>query len=263
MPGIYAWKGGAQETGYRVSAIRLSDAGTELTPEGLKMDNSSGETFTEYFLHPLESLESEITFSARLKCLSNEGNGCAIRAGFVLRIYPDGVMINWISEQDGASFLTEHHLDGDEFHDYELTSQGNRVKLKVDGETVIDRTFECERGKNSRIVSFGNLKVDEPNRKTYGIDNSGLSYWQRVEVKINNKLEPDFEYLWSAEEGIMPDDYEQKRIFQVDYESSGHWWDTGYSGWVRLDDGDVFCVYYKRVEAKKPYIVGARLEVLD
>jgi len=263
MPGTYVWKGGTRERGYQVNAIRLNDAGTELTPEGLKIDNKSGESFTEYFLHPLESLESEITFSARLKCSSNECNGCAIRAGFVLRIYPDGVMINWISERDVASFLIEYHLDGDEFHNYELTSQGNRVKLEVDGETVIDRTFECERGKNSRIVSFGNLKVDEPSRKTYDIDNGGLSYWQRVKVKINNKLEPDFEYFWSAEEEIMPDDYEQKRIFRIDDEASGHWWDTGYSGWVRLDDGDIFCVYYKRGEARKPYIVGARLEVFD
>lgn len=50
---------------------------------------------------------------------------------------------------------------------------------------------------------------------------------------------------------------------EIEPELSGLWPESGYSGWVKLDERRIFCVDYKRDFESMPFVVGHLLELSE
>ena len=56
-----------------------------------------------------------------------------------------------------------------------------------------------------------------------------------------------YAYLENQDSAMNPDCWTQRAgVLRLDDAGANHFWDYGYSGWVQLADGRIFCVYYTK-----------------
>ena len=111
-----------------------------------------------------------------------------------------------------------------------------------------------------RRVTFGNISHENPSFVHY-TKQAGESIWKSVFYSANENNRESYCWDWDSMSAKFSNDYQRSNTFQIDDEESRIWWESGYSGWTKLEDDMIFCVDYKRGKKEKPYIVGYTLRI--
>ena len=276
-----AWIGYPYDkTEFSIAGTHFNDARSAGIKDGLLHIDSDGRCgqFTQYTVRYPDSPESIIDITARVKVVSNSGHAATICVPYAgkLRLFPDRAEF----AVDDQSFTIR--VQQGEFHTYRVVSGNGRAKVFVDGLVELDtdevnnhviRIPWTPSGLSHYPFSFGNEDVrpsmafmSYPDQYMHK-DVTGYSIWSSVETITDDPKTGRRTILWKAADGF-PDQYQLDHIIEVDASVCG--WDEGYSGWVELDDGQIFVVNYTDDMAPSlngifgvPYIRGTFLEPSD
>ena len=267
-PSLWAWvEDPTKQIGFKISGAHFNDAYSKGLKDGaLHIDNDGlcGQ-FTQYFLRPLKGPESSIDLTFEVKVIENQDRAATFGIPFVgkLRVFPDRVVLN------GETSLSVN-VESGRFHTYRIVSKDARMKLYLDGILKLDtKKLDNRRVSGLRccpsvvspiLFSFGNevypetsaVLATEPDSKEEPQTTiyepqitpqvTGLSVWKRVKVKVTDDDGKLHETSWVARKDGFPDQYQLDHVFEI--EASVFSIDQGYSGWIELPDGRIYCVNY-------------------
>ncbi len=153
------------------------------------------------------------------------------------------------------------------FHTYHVTSRLGRMELSIDGALVWDTdmadnelqtlpwakisacglAFGNEASTFDETLGFTSLRyAGQPGVYCVNISEqvTGHSIWKSVDATTDDAYRKIGRRVtsWVAERDGFPDQYQLDHIIEVDASVNGL--DSGYSGWVQLQDGRVFVVNY-------------------
>lgn len=102
-------------------------------------------------------------------------------------------------------------------------------------------------------------------RPVAGVLRSGKVLVTYRDVRLVNPDEPKRRGANTATMAWLgdPRDGGGGKVLTLEHDSSGVFGDYGYSGWVQLPDGRVFCAYHTRGEAPKSYLAGVWFREAD
>ncbi len=266
-PGLTAWRGSADDTFFAVSGKDLSGEGLTMTKDGIRISSQGGDwDAVEYTFPPLMSWKDSLDISVRVKRISGDEGACVIRAGGVLIIDESEIRYlqrHVVREEEKEpklekKLLGSHTLDTSEFHTYTVSLSAEKCRVLVDGKEVFQSSFAPDPYFRDRIVSFGSLSQDPANLVCFR-DQKGEFLCSEISYQLKREDGEVFEFDWKSASKTFPNDYELSNCVQIDKETCGDWAEAGYSAWVPLGDGRVFCIDYRRGDADNPYIIGHQL----
>ena len=259
--GTYGWVGDLEgEAGsYAVGGPRRKFT-AQLTPEALIIENRP-EHECRYTLLPPESPFSDVDFEAEVRVEASGSASVAFmsisRLWQILEIAPDHIAI-----QRGRHF-NRYPVDMTSYHTLRLHHRRGWLQVQLDGETVLHKCVFREE------YPASDFHGGDPLRRTqFGqINNSGRSYWRRVNYRVGNPSLPDFEWSWQAADGQWPDQYQRDRMIQIhgNHPAQQPWPDHGYSSWIQRPDGSVFLVDYTNAGdvPDTAHLVGVNIDLED
>ena len=263
-PGLCAWTGSHDEVGIEPGGTDLRGDAVSFSAQGMRI-SALGRDWegAEFVFFPMQSWETEVEFEASLSCLSGNSTSCAMRAGAYLLIQPDGIQL--IHQQIAGNTLETMHLgsvsiDARQVHRYALHYCQRVVEVKVDGELCISGEIGSEPAWWQRKIAFGNLSGGAPSPVCFERP-KGESLWRSASLRMKDPKAGEYCWTWDYRSGQYPNHYQRTRVSQLDTETAGDWFESGYSGWISLDNDRVYCVDYQRCDEEKPYIVGYTLKV--
>lgn len=152
----------------------------------------------------------------------------------VVEVAP-GVLVAFMRENSKRGLPCKKAIS----HDYGTTWEG-----------VYDTNIECVHRPVVDFYEDGKLMM------TY-------RYSQGGRASMHDRFQNLFAAFFNTDTALAKELADNKsRIFPLHYDRSPMA-DTGYSGWVRLDDGDFYVVNYTVDDAPKAYIVGYRFGLSD
>lgn len=176
-----------------------------------------------FSLYPAQDDESLVEIKAELRVLEADINGCQIGAGCWVRVEPTRVSL---ADRPEAGF----DLDATQWHEYHVLREGGRIRVAVDGRTVIDAS----------IADIWQHDVRLGNRKDCDHRIASHSQWRSISAVVRNNDQHSIEWAWRASEGY-PDQFRRDRLVMLDQAFSA---DCGYSSWTQLPDGTIVIVDY-------------------
>lgn len=263
-PGLAAWLGSPDACGYIVSGRDLSNSGALLGNDHLRITNK-GSQFEgiQYILMPMDSWESYATIEATVRSLDGSSNSCVMCAGALIRIFPDKLELSHNSQsnkQSDETILGQTTLEHSKFNNISLRYNNRNIDVYVNNQHRIHANITPNSIKHQLSVFFGNSPCKEPWIMDY-THAKGTSEWKSVSANITNS-EQTFNWSWHVNSGTFPNSVQRSSITQLSTETSGDWYESGYSGWVKLENqNSIYCVDYERNKEATPYIVGYRLRV--
>jgi len=266
--GTFAWTGDLRaEAGYYEIGRPMGDHKAELHDGALVIENGP-DLDCRYTLLPPENTKSEIIFEAELKVEGKDDEPVAFLGVNVLSLYmQNGAVVriapNWIMLNDrGVDFAKK--VDMRRYRRVKLHSRRGWLTVEVDGQVLIHQCVYHEG------VSFQDWYWPGPGGRTqFGqLGNEGKSFWKNVHCRQENPTFPDYDYLWDAADGKLPDDYQRRRLTLIHanvHPKDNPWPDHGYSSWLVLKDGSIMFVDYTNFGDKpgKSHLVGARFRPED
>lgn len=263
-PGLSAWIGEAEESGREAGGIDLDGRAVRMTNEGLFIQSDGGpSSAAEFLCPPVAGWNSPFYAAAEVRCETNSVFGAGLRAGGVLRLTSNSAAFDHLHRfPEGPKYIRfgERALDATKFHRYEIIYTPPRFEIRIDGHSVMTGVVSVEPSVSERRVTFGNLTETAAPHVRYH-KHEGLSVWRSVEVRATEPSGEVTSWEWDYRSGKFPNQYQRDKTFQIDSEESGLWPESGYSGWVRLNKHQFYCVDYRRGDAQKPYVVGHILRV--
>jgi len=259
--GNRAWLGDVdQDRFFAPSAFDLGD-GTKTTDDSLIIENDSGDA--NAVLYSLRPITDPRTASAQLDIQlaveRNEGLHCGVHLGCLWLIFPDRV-------QAQIGHVDPVRLDATQFHHYAFTYDRGIVALAVDGKEacsidLVKHGLKIDRFR--RPIRVGNVQRGWPWWGPYHFErNGGRSAWRSIRLRTDEPRYRHYEWQWTPRDG-RPDQYEIDHILELQNDRHSPRGDFGYSGWVQLPDGEVFCVVHYRGDAAKSYVVGCWIRETD
>jgi hypothetical protein len=92
---------------------------------------------------------------------------------------------------------------------------------------------------------------------------SGESRWRSLSMKISNPERPDHTYGWEAASGDLPNQYEENRMVEIEYNYGESIYFLGQASWVQFPDGHIFVStgiqYLRRDGRRSSWIRGCHL----
>ena len=129
-----------------------------------------GKKAVDFSLYPAQAPDSRVEIEAELKVEESDINGCTISAGCWVHFQKDRV---FLGDRPEDSF----EIDATKWHRYRIVREGGRIAIFVDGREKLDKPTG---GIETRLVHFGN-------RTGRYVNNSSLSRWRSLAVKVDNK----------------------------------------------------------------------------
>ena len=260
--GTYAWVGDLEGAAglYAVGGPRRKyDAA--LFEEALVIFNQP-EHECRYSLLPPESSFSDVDFEAELRVEASAGHASVAflsisRLGQLLKIAPSHISIT------RGRHEVRHKADMSQYHVVALRHRRGWLRVKLDGETVLQTCVFREEAPAS------DFHGGDPLRRTqFGQwGESGRSYWRRVSYRLGNPNLDNFKWEWSAGSGAYPDQYQRERMIQIhaNHPAQKPWPDHGYSSWIQREDGSIYLVDYTNAgdAADTAHLVGLELVPSD
>ena len=206
-----------------------------------------------------ESYRSEVEMEAEVRVEGPPGRSVAMMGIGVVGV---AVFIG----SDGLSWQGDHYLpqpegrvDMTERHTLRLHHRDGLATVYVDGEPRMWRTV-----KEATPLADWNRDPAPAGQTHFGqFGDAGSSVWRCVRYRIRNSTQPDWRWSWSADAGLLPDDYQRRRLLQIHANTHGNqpWSDHGYSSWVDLGDGRIFLADYtnRGDEPGKAHLIGVHL----
>jgi hypothetical protein len=237
----------------------------KLTEEALVISSDEQKHPCRYTMLPPESNRSEVTLEARVKVsgglpgkpvaymslckLMTQRGGCSP----VLGIGEDFICIG------DPNADTRRKVDMTRYRTITMHHRGGLLRVLVDGEVLLNDHILPE------VAPTGNWWFDDPSKRTvFGNTwDPGISHWQSVRYEARNPTIPDHAWSWSAKDGLLPDDYQRRRLVYlhgVPDDATKDELDNGYSSWVVMPDGSIQFVDYSSYgdPPGKAHIVGLR-----
>ena len=138
------------------------------------------------------------------------------------------------------------------------------LRVSVDGQMLINHCVFREDGPVGGWYGQGPL---EGFTQWGELGELGRSYWRSVKYEAHNPALQDFVWQWCAEDGLLPDDYQRRRMIQIHANelAADHSPDHGYSSWLTLPDGRIIFVDYTNYgdPMGKSHLVGVYLTAGD
>ncbi|MGH2369753.1 MAG: hypothetical protein ACRDI2_16350, partial [Chloroflexota bacterium] len=205
-------------------------------------------------LLPPESFRSEILFEARLRVRGGREDNCALlqiaHVNVRLSIRSDGL---YLGEPDLHHQAIDRHWPADmaEWRTVRVHHKGGLLRVFLDGQDVL--RYRLLRETLWAPTYFGTAS-----------HSTGESWWRHVKYHVRNQTEPEHCWMWSAESGRYPDQYELDRIVEL-HANTHERPDNGYSTWHRFEDGEVLVLDYTNQgdPLGQSHIVGCSLRVED
>ncbi len=252
--GNRAWLGDVdRDRFYAVSAFDIG-AGAKLTDEGLVVENGDGDA--DAVLYCLRPMTDPRTASARFEMevavQRNNGAHCGVYFGCDWRIFPDRVVVHGMK-------VDPIQLDATLFHRYAWTYDQGLMTLSIDGEqklalNLIEHRIFIDRKR--RAIRVGNVRNGLPSNGPFGFaQNGGRSVYRSMRLHIEEPRFRTYDWSWTPADGL-PNQYEVDHILELQNDRRSPPGDFGYSGWVQLPNGDVFCAAHYRGDAKLSYVAG-------
>ncbi len=258
---LWAWVGCPEDsTIFRFAGVHFNDKQSVGLKDGALHIDSDGMRgqFTQYFLRPADSPDSEIDVTVEVKVVENNGRAATLSIPFTgkLRFFP-----NRVEMVHDASLSVK--VTPEEFHTYRIVSKGGKLYLHLDGRLVLETDKLDKRIRRAAwtpaeismyAFAFGNERNDtwenhdgmevapdvwEANITPKG---TGYSIWRSVDATVIDHHTGKHATFWSAERDGFPDQYQLDNIIEVEASVAGH--DQGYSGWVELTDGRILVLAY-------------------
>lgn len=258
--GTHAWLGHLQhELGYRVSGQHKGPAEVRLdeSESALCIRHTSAAT-TQFNLLPPESYLSEVLFEARVRVKGSPGGAPDERCGFVqiahmnvkLSIAPDGL---YLGEPDHMHQAIDRSWPADmtRWRTLRVHHKGGLLRVYLDGEDVL----------RFRHLTHGPFV---PTCFGSAPGGTGSVYWRWAKYLTRNRTEPEHVWLWSANSGQYPDQYERDRMIEL-HPNTHERPDNGYSTWHRFEDGEILVLDYTNQgdPLGQSHIVACSLRVED
>jgi len=249
---LWAWIGNINDmTGAQPVGVHYNDKYSVGLRDGeLHIENNGTKgQFTLYRLRSADNFNSVTDLEFEVKVMRNEGRAASVSIPFggILRIFPDHIVMKHDSSLK-ASITSEC------YHKYRIESKVGNLRIFVDNKLVIDTAkgdSECLKGtKFSKYeLTFGN-ESNAATDKTFNgeiLNNitpevTGYSVWKGFKAKLWNPEISTRTINWLAQKGEFPDQYQLDNIIEIEASITGT--DQGYSGWVQLEDGNVFIANY-------------------
>lgn len=267
-PGLCAWIGSPLERGFSPAMRNLSGQSVANLGESLVIgvdgnmgDRSCGDG-AELFLHPLRDWDAQFSLEAQVRCIEAQSWGCVISACGFLQITPRHVRFLHFPDADkpdDAVLIGETPISPGETHHFGISYTQRQIEIRINGVKLISGAI----GKNplpwQRKISLGNSYPGPPWLINY-CDNRVVSSWSDLSLEVieDNKV---YRWQWKSSAKDFPNEYERQRVFRISEETSGDLYESGYSGWISLNEKHIYCVNYERCEQPKPYVVGYLLEL--
>ena len=250
---LWAWIADpTKPTSFRATGAHFNDHYSKgIKNDELHIDNDGRRgQFTQYFLRPLDTIESTLDFTIEAKVIRNDGLAATIFVPYVgkFRLFPERV------EYSVDSSVKIPKTPG-KFHTYRILRKPGLVTLYIDGKLVLetDKVDEGIKGPaptSKYMLAFGNepataSAIEHSNVFPPQIipEVTGYSIWRRFEQFIDDPVTKDKKHItWSAASGEFPDQYQLDNIVEVGACAVSH--DQGYSGWTELEDGRIFVANY-------------------
>lgn len=258
--GNRAWLGDVdRDRFFAPSAFDLGN-GAELSEKALTIDNKSGDA--DAVMYSLRPITDPRTATAELEIdvavMRNEGAHCGIHLGCQWHIFPDRV-------EAAVRDFEPIRLDATGAHRYTFTYSKGDIGLKVDGKTVAGFSL-ADKGLamdvNRRPIRVGNVPQGGRWSQAKFDKNGGQSLWRTIDLRIDEPRYGDYEWSWRPADGL-PNQYEADHILELDNDRHSSPGDFGYSGWVQLGSGDVFCVSHYKGDAPHSYVKGYWIKESD
>ncbi|MAS37427.1 MAG: hypothetical protein CL610_25735 [Anaerolineaceae bacterium] len=260
--GTYAWVGDLEaEAGTHVTGGPRRKYQADLTDDALVIHNQI-EHEARYTLLPPESSFTQVNFEAELRIESSRPEASVAfmsisRLGIMLQISAGAIYLN------RGRHTHQYKVDMTQFRRIGLHHKGGWLQVKVDGETVLNRSVWREE------APAQDFHGGDPSKRTqfgqYG--DSGRSFWRSVNYDIKNRTLDDYAWSWNAASGDWPDQYQRDRLIQIhgNHPAQQPWPDHGYSSWIQRDDGVVYLVDYTNAGdvADSSHLVGVYIAPED
>jgi hypothetical protein len=258
--GNRAWLGDVdRDRSFAPSAFDLGKGAT-LTDRGLTVQNGPGDADAVFYsLRPItDPRTAAAKLEVELSVERNEGRHCGVHLGCQWHVLPDQVR----AEVEGVEPVS---IDATQPHQYVFTYRSGVAALAIDGETRLtidlpERGLALDRAR--RPVRVGNVPRPTGIGPFHFESNGGKSSWRSIRLQIDEPRYRRYEWSWRPADGL-PNQYEVDRILELQNDRHSPPGDFGYSGWVQLADGVVFCVAHYRGDADLSYVTGTWIREAD
>ncbi len=266
-PGLCAWKGSLDAAGAEIGGTFLGNASVEVMNGALCLSlEKSGWNGVEYHLPPLHLLSSSGEVRACLQVSeSAERFHAALQCGVLLSIQSRKLTV--FARPDGEEALrqiTQLELQESDLSKgtafIELSYSNSRFSISLDGKILArNEPVPFPLAQASKKVGFGNANPLPPGKVGFE-ENIGESRWLSVSSEVMTESDP-IRTRWNADSGKLPNQNQLSNELMLDTETSGDWYESGYSGWSLLGGNRVICVDYRRGTREKPLIVCHHLSL--
>lgn len=219
----------AATLGFQPNSYLPDESRATLTDSVLTLRTTAGKTgAAEFTLYPAQDDTTRVEIETTLRVDAAERNGCAISAGIWVRFLPNRVELADLPE---AGFA----IDARAWHTYRIVRAGGAVTIFADGTEKLRHDLGALW---VREVRFGN-RASSVSGGAYA-ENSAVSHWRSLAVKVFNTSDTIFDWRWDASRGF-PDQFRRDRVVTLDNAYPG---DCGYSMWTQLPDGRIVILDY-------------------
>lgn len=259
--GNRAWLGDPDSERFFAPTAFDLGKGATLTGDALVIENEDGDAdAVMYCLRPItDPLYASARLDVDLVVERNEGSHCTVRLGCAWRIFPDRV-------EPQVQDIPAIPVDATKPHRYSFSFERGVAALSIDGEEKCRfDAFEhgVPRNRTVRPVRIGNDPAGLPLIGRFSFrGNAGRSVYRSISLSIDEPHYRRYRWTWTPADGL-PNQYEADRILELENDRLSPPGDFGYSGWVQLPDGRVFCAAHYRGGHEYSYISGTWIEEGD
>jgi len=263
--GTYAWCGDLREAAgsYAPGGPRREYL-AEMRQGALEVEGSP-DCECRYALLPPESARSEVVFDAVVKVEGDDEQPVALMSVAGLGLGRHGVLHiapNWVCLGGGGVDFRKS-ADMTVYRTLTVHLRRGILEVRVGGETML-RTCVFRESE-----ALGDFHGGDPAKRTqFGQGMArGTSRWRSVSYSAKNPTLDDFSWVWRADSGAWPDQYQRDYLIQIhgNHPDQRPWRDHGYSSWVQLADGRILPIDYTNCgdEPGTSHLVGVHLHLED
>lgn len=266
----WAWVGDPDErAGFRVPGTIRTRTAPALADDCLRIRTTGHGETALYHLQSPESAQSTIRLEAEVRCSANRINACALhvaQAGWIT-FHPDRIAL--------PDYRISAPIDLNIFRRFEILRRDGQLEVGCDGKVLLHLPALQRRA--AQKTFYGDLHPD--NVTTFGTrspffgdleaEAEGEAAWRSVRMVITDPSRADVEYDWSARSGLLPNQYEEDRMIEIEnnYGGPGGFYFAGQVAWAQFPDGEIFAAtgrqYLDAQARRSSWIRGCRLREED